>query len=258
VAFTLSAKARALFHGLTGGLLASAPGGPARRFYQRATRYSAAFAFVSDIALLTLGGGLKRKEKLSGRCADILSHLYLVSACLKQFEDRGRPAGEWPLLCWACEDSFLRIEEAFDGLFRNLPSRPAAWMLRWVVFPTGRHCKGPSDHLGHKLAELLLEPSAVRDRLTAGAFVPMDPREPVGRLEDAVRKVIAAEPVEKKLWAAAAKGIVAAGPDGRMLDEAIKAGILTGPEGETLRHALEARREATRVDDFPRIGQPKE
>lgn len=258
VAFTLSVAARSLVHGLTGGLLAEAPGGPARRFYQRATRYSAAFAFASDIALLTLGGGLKRKEKLSGRCADILSNLYLVSACLKQFEDRGRPAGEWPLLRWACEDGFQKIEEAFDGLFRNLPNRPAAWMLRWLTFPTGRHCEGPSDQLGHQLAEILLEPSAVRDRLTAGAFVPMDPREPVGRLEDALRKVIAAEPVEKKLWAAVGKGALAAGPDDGMLADGIKAGILTGPEGETLRRALEARREAIRVDDFPRIGQPKE
>ena len=258
VAFTLSVAARSLVHGLTGGLLAEAPGGPARRFYQRATRYSAAFAFASDIALLTLGGGLKRKEKLSGRCADILSNLYLVSACLKQFEDRGRPAGEWPLLRWACEDGFQKIEDSFDGLFRNLPNRPAAWMLRWLIFPTGRHCEGPSDQLGHHLAEILLEPSAVRDRLTAGAFVPMDPREPVGRLEDALRKVIAAEPVEKKLWAAVGKGVLAAGPDDGMLADGIKAGILTGPEGETLRRALEARREAIRVDDFPRIGQPKE
>ncbi|NTV76048.1 MAG: DUF1974 domain-containing protein, partial [Holophaga sp.] len=208
--------------------------------------------------LLTLGGGLKRKEKLSGRCADILSNLYLVSACLKQFEDRGRPAGEWPLLRWACEDGFQKIEEAFDGLFRNLPNRPAAWMLRWLTFPTGRHSEGPSDQLGHQLAEILLEPSAVRDRLTAGAFVPMDPREPVGRLEDALRKVIAAEPVEKKLWAAVGKGVLVAGPDDGMLADGIKGGILTGPEGETLRRALEARREAIRVDDFPRIGQPKE
>lgn len=258
VAFTLSVAARALFHGLTGGRLARAPGGPARRFCQRATRYSAAFALASDMALLTLGGGLKRKEKLSGRCADILSNLYLVSACLKQFEDRGRPAGEWPLLRWACEDGFQKIEEAFDGLFRNLPSRPAAWLLRGLIFPTGRHAKGPSDHLGHRLASILIEPSAVRDRLTAGAFVPMDPREPVGRLEDALRKVIAAEPVEKKLWAAVGKGLLAAGPDDALLAAGIKAGILTGPEGDTLRRALEARREAIRVDDFTRIGQPKE
>ena len=258
VAFTLSCKARTLFHGLTGGRLAAAPTGPARRFFQRATRYSAAFALASDLALLTLGGGLKRKEKLSGRLADILSHLYLVSACLKQFEDRGRPAGEWPLLQWACEDSFLKIEEAFHGLLCNLPNRPVAWALRWIVFPTGRHCKGPSDALGHRVAALLLAPSPTRDRLTSGAFVPMDASETVGRLEDALRKAIAAEPVERKLWAAVAKGKLKGGTEDHLLAEGIKAGILTGPEGEALRLALEARREVIKVDDFPKVGQPKE
>ncbi len=257
VAFTVSCFARGLFHGLTGGRFAPAPGGPARRYFQQATRYSAAFAFTSDLALLTLGGGLKRKEKLSGRCADILSNLYLVSACLKQFEDRGRPSGELPLLRWACEESFLRIEEAFDGLFRNLPSRPAAWFLRWALFPTGRHATGPSDQLGHQVAALLLEPSPVRDRLTAGVFVPMDSRQPVGRLEETLRKVIAAEPVERKLQVAAARGLIQAGSDDRMLADGMKAGILTGPEGEALRLALEARREVIKVDDFPRVRQPK-
>lgn len=256
-AFTVSCKARALLHGLTGGRLTVAPPGPARRYVQRVTRYSAAFAFTSDMALLFLGGALKRREKLSGRCADILGNLYLVSACVKQFEDRGRPAGEVPLLRWACEDGLRQVEEAFDGLFRNLPNRPLAWGLRWITFPWGRASWGPSDALGHQVASLLLEPSPVRDRLTSGAFVPMDLREPIGRLEDALRKAIAAEPVEKKIAAAAARGLIPGGSEEAMLAQALMAGLLTGPEGEAVRLALEARREVVKVDDFPRVGQPK-
>ena len=174
-----------------------------------------------------------------------------------QFEDRGRPRGEWPLLQWACEDCFLRIEEAFDGILRNLPNRPLAWGLRWVVFPTGRHCKGPSDELGHRVAQFLLEPSPVRDRLASGAVVPMELREPLGRLEDALRKTLAAEPVERKLWAAAARGALPAGSEDALLAAGIQAGLLTGPEGEALRQALEARREAIKVDAFPPVPQPR-
>ncbi|BDU77885.1 acyl-CoA dehydrogenase [Mesoterricola sediminis] len=225
VAFTLGNLGRAALR----GRLARTPGGPARPLYRRASAYAAAFALAADLALLALGGALKRREKLSGRMADILGHLYLVSACLKQFEDRGRPAAELPLLRWVCEDSFLRIEEAFQGLVRNFPNRPVAWILRLLV-PRG--AQGPSDELGHQVAGLLLEPSSVRDRLTAGAFVPMDPREPIGRLEDALRKVIAAEPLERRV-------------------------ALSGPEREILRQAEEARREATRVDDFPPVIQPE-
>jgi len=257
LAFGLSNAARSAFHGLTRGRLARVPGGPARRYYQAVTRYSAAFALAADVALATLGGTLKRKEKLSGRMADVLSHLYLISAALKQFEDRGRPAGDLPLLRWSCETSLLKIQEGFDGLFRNLPSRPAAWLLRALVFPSGRDQRGPGDGLGHQVAALLLEPSAARDRLTAGLFLPGDVREPLRRMEETLRMVLAAEPVEKKLWAGASAGLIAVGGDDQMLADGLKAGVITGEEGKLLREALEARREAVKVDDFPQVRQPR-
>jgi acyl-CoA dehydrogenase len=185
--------------------------------------------------------------------ADILSQLYLISAALKQFEDRGRPAGDLPLLRWSCETGLHQIEESFDGLFRNLPSRPAAWLLRRLVFPAGRRHPGPGDALGHQVAALLLEPSAARDRLTAGIFLPMDVKEPLKRLEETLRLVIAAEPVEKKLWAGAASGAIRPGGDAQMLADGVKVGVITGEEGKLLREALEARREAVKVDDFPQV-----
>ena len=258
MAFSLSTAARALFHGLTGGRLVATPGGAGRRYYRAASRFSAAFAITADLALVTLGGGLKRKEKLSGRMADILSNLYLISAALKQFEDRGRPAGDIPLLAWSCETSLLKIQESFDGLLQNLPSRPVAWLLRLLVFPTGKPHSGPSDAAGHRAAALLLEPSPARDRLTAGLFLSMDTREPLGRLEDGLRKVIAAEPVEKKLWAGVATGRLQVGSDATMLEEGLKAGLITDREGKVLRLALDARREVTKVDDFPQVRQAKE
>ncbi|EQD42058.1 acyl-CoA dehydrogenase, partial [mine drainage metagenome] len=74
--------------------------GPTRRFYQHLERYSAAFAVLSDAAMLTLGGELKRKERLSARLGDLLSYLYIASAVLKRFEDDGRPATDLPLVEW--------------------------------------------------------------------------------------------------------------------------------------------------------------
>ena len=46
------------------------------------------------MALLTLGGALKRKEMLSARFGDILSELYLLSAALKRWQDEGRQPAE--------------------------------------------------------------------------------------------------------------------------------------------------------------------
>jgi acyl-CoA dehydrogenase len=183
-----------------------------------------------------------------------------MSAALKQFEDRGRPAGDLPLLRWSCETSLLKLQEAFDGVFRNLPNRPAAWLLRMLVFPLGLDQKGPADTVGHQVATLLLEPSAARDRLTAGLFLPADVREPLRRMEEALRKVLAAEPVDKKLWAAAGAGMIPAGGDDAMLAAGMQAGAITVEEGRLLREALDARREAVKVDDFPQVRQtrPKE
>ncbi len=253
IGFTLNNAARALFLGVTGGRLAKAPIGPARRYFQTVTRMSAAFALAADVTLLTLGGTLKRREKLSGRLADILSHLYLASALLKQFEDRQWPADELPLVRWGCEESFHLIQESFTGIIHNLPFRPAAWLLRLVVFPLGRPFAGPSDRLGRQIAAILLEPSPLRDRLTAGLFIPEDPAEPLARLEDALAKVIAAEPVEQKLREAVKAGKVRKGTDGEVVAAGMEAGIITGDEADLLRQALEARSEATRVDDFPQL-----
>jgi acyl-CoA dehydrogenase len=251
VGFTISTAARTLWLGLTGGRLLRTPGGPCRRLLQTTSRLSAAFVLAADTAMIIIGSGLKRKEKLSGRLADILANLYLVSSVIKQFEDRGRPAEELPLLEWACADSFRKIAGAFEGLLANFPNRPAALLLRLMAFPLGIPAFGPRDRLGHRVAKILLEPSGVRDRLTAGIYIPSDLNEPLGRLDDALAKVIAAEPVEKKLRDAVKANRIAAGSDDRMLQAALQAGIVTVQEADIVTASQASRREVIRVDDFP-------
>jgi acyl-CoA dehydrogenase len=255
IGFSLNNAARALFLGITGGYPAKAPDGPARRYFQAATRLSAAFALTADIALLSLGGALKRRERISGRLADIFSHLYLISALLKRFEERNRPKEELPLLQWGCAECLRNIQEGFSGIIRNLPIRPLAWLLRLFVFPLGRPFAGPDDNLGHSVAAILLEPSGVRDRLTAGIYLPESTDEPLGRLEDALHKVIAAEPVEKKLKEAIKDGRLRGGKDAEVLEAGLLAGIITSDEANALILAWEAGREAIRVDEFPLPGK---
>ena len=92
VGYTFSNAARALWLGLTGARFVPVPfQGPTRRYAQHITRLSIGLALIADAAMLTLGGALKRREKLSGRFADVLSFLYLASAVIKRFEEQGRP-----------------------------------------------------------------------------------------------------------------------------------------------------------------------
>jgi acyl-CoA dehydrogenase len=248
-----SNAARALWLGLTGARMAGGRGAPAvRRHHRQLGRMSAAFALAADAALLSLGGELKRRERLSARLGDVLSHLYLLSAVLRRFETDGRPDEDLPLVEWGCEEALHEVQQGLLAVLRGLPSRGLACLLRVLIFPLGARFRGPDDGLGRRVAALLLSPSAARDRLTAGAYLPDDPSEPVGRVDAALARVIAAEPVERKLRAAARDGRIHAGDDEAMLKEALERGVVDAAEAERYRSALVARRDVITVDEFPR------
>jgi acyl-CoA dehydrogenase len=238
--------------GLSAGWLVGTPGGgPLHHDYQRLTRMSSAFALLADVTLLLLGGNIKRRENLSARLGDIHSQLYLSSAVLKQFEDNGQPSGELPLARWALDDALFTMQKSFHHLLRNLPNRPLSWLLRLVIFPLGRHWASPNDALNHQVARLLLEPSEVRDRLTAGMFIPTREDEPIATLEEALKKTIAAEPLERELRHAVKVGRLVSTDEASRLHEAVVRKILSEHEVAQVRQARELRRAAIGVDDFP-------
>ena len=103
----------------------------------------------------------------------MLSQLYLCSATLKQFTDDGRPSEDLPLVHWAIQDALYKIQEAFAGVIQNFPNFLVRVLLRTLIFPMGRRLSPPSDRLGHEVATLLMQPGPVRDRLTAGIYLPV-------------------------------------------------------------------------------------
>ncbi|HSN42251.1 MAG TPA: acyl-CoA dehydrogenase [Burkholderiales bacterium] len=252
-AFVVSNKARALWLGLTRARFVRAPGDAhTRRYYRQLTRFSSAFALAADVAMLALGGALKRRERLSARLGDILSELYLASSALKRYEDQGRPEDDLPLLHWAMQDALHKIEEAFFGLFANLPNRFIAWLLRVVVFPTGREFNPPRDELGRRVVDLLLVPNPARERLAAGIFAPQDENDPVGALEVALRAAIMAEKVEAKIRAAHKTGAIDGRFAGELAAQALEKGVISRAEADILERAGQLRRKVIMVDDFPR------
>jgi acyl-CoA dehydrogenase len=225
----------------TGGLFAPAPdaAGAATRFYRQLSRHSAAFALCADMALATLGGALKRKEMLSARFGDILSELYLLSAAAKRWQDEGRQAQDLALLEWCMASGFKTIGNRFAEILANLPNRFVAILLKIVVQPFGARVVGPSDRVVHECAQILLEPSAARDRLTPDLSHVADDG-PLARLETAFRLVTSAEDISKKLHAAHLADI----------KEAVKRGVITEAEGERLAAAQSAVAKVVEVDDF--------
>jgi acyl-CoA dehydrogenase len=256
--FTLSNLARTLVMGLTGSHFVRVPDDVApetRRYYQQLTRFSAALAFLADLSMGSMGGALKRKEKLSARLGDILSMLYLCSATLKRYESEGRQAADAPLMHWAIWDAMFKAQNAFEGVISNFPNRFLAKVMHCIVFPLGRPYVVPSDRLGHEVARLLIEPSATRDRLTAGMYRGRDADDGVALLDHALEAAVAAEPIDQKLRAAAKAGALdtrlAPGADPDLVAQrAVAAGVITAAEAATLARHRDLVARVIRVDDF--------
>ena len=244
---------RCLFNGVTNALFIRAPSRASRktkRYYKQTTRMSAAFALVTDISLMILGGSLKRREKISARLGDILSHLYMISAVLKHYQDQGEHESDLPFVHWACQYNLQRIQTAFNGFLHNFPNRPIALLLRWIIFPWGRLYAPPNDELGHQISTLLINPSEMRNRLTYGVFIPEDQSEAVSQLEDALHKVVDAAHLEKKVrpFQKIFKPEYATYND--MIKAAMHDGIIDKDEKDILKKANEARTNVIGVDDF--------
>ena len=257
VGFTIKNGLRALWLGMTGShfVAVNAEIAPEmRRYYQQMTRFSAAFAFMSDISLLVLGGSVKRREKLSARLGDILSQMYLISCTLKRYEDEGRQTADAPLAHWAIWDAMYKAQQAFDGVIANFPVRFIAAFLHRSIFPWGHPYVVPSDDLGHEVAKSLIAPSATRDRLTAECFIPQTEQEPIGAIELALIATLEAETIEAKIRVAEKEGRFENNPLANVRDIAIVAaecGVITAAEYEVMKRRNALRDIVVHVDDFP-------
>lgn len=233
---------RALARNWSGGLIGTAPAGAGRMgaHYRRVSRYAASLALISDLALLTLGGGLKRREMISARLGDVLSELYLMTAVLKRFEDEGRQADDVVLVDWCMASSAALVERRLGEVLRNLPSRPAAWLATIVTGSLGGAARGPDDATVMACADILMSPSTTRDRLTAGVYCGCGDDE-VSSLERAFELVTETEPLRRKMADAKAEGP----------DDAEARGVLSPREASRLRESDAAVAVVVEVDDFP-------
>lgn len=243
--------AAGIWLGLSAARFINAPGDQhTQRYFRQLARLSVGFALAADFALLTLGNSLKRKERISGRFADVLSNLYLCSCVLKHYRDQGSPPDDLPLLHWACRQTLYRAQQSLLAIFHILPMRLPAYLLRAALFPTGKACAPPADHLVHRTAALLLNDSATRDRLTQGIYINDKPDDATGRIEVAFRAVLAAMPVEAKIHAAQKQKQLPKGAVLDLLQIAIAKAIISNEEAELIVAAKKARFAAISVDDF--------
>ena len=252
IGYTLSNAARSFVMALTIARFSSAPDdGPTRRYYQHINKFSAQFAFATDMAMLTLGGYLKQKEHLSARLGDVLSSLYMASMVLKHYENQGRHAADLPLVEWSCRTLLYEAQEQLHGFLRNFPNRWVAAAMRVVIFPRGRTYFAASDRLGRQIVEPLMMPSATRDRLAAGIYRTIEPGNPLGLLQEALELSLVAEPLEKRIRVEGVKtGRITALELPGQIEQALAAGLINAGEAATLRDYDRKVMHIIDVDDF--------
>jgi acyl-CoA dehydrogenase len=250
IGFTLSNTVRSLLLGLTGSRMTPAPvSGPHAGYFRQLSRMSSAFAFMADSVLVLLGGKFKFKEKLSGRLADVLIHLYMGSAMLKRFEDDGRPADDLPLLRWGMEDSLYKIQQGLLGVIKNFPVPVLGGIVRLIVFPFGLPYSGPSDKTVKAVAQLLLSENESRDRLVDGVFI-SDRDDATGRVNKAFHLVLEAAPAERAIKNALKESVNFENYEG-LVKRATESGVITEEQATMVRLAQQASVRVIAVDEFP-------
>ncbi|MFD2166924.1 acyl-CoA dehydrogenase FadE [Thalassotalea euphylliae] len=256
IGFAVSNIFRSLWMSLSGARFVKKPyQDKTGRYYQLMTRYSSNLAMLSDIAMLTLGGDLKRRERISARLGDVLSHLYLASATLKRFNDEGRIAEDLPLVQWAVEDSLYSAQQAMDELISNFPNKAVAIALRAIILPFGSWLTKPSDKLDHKVSRILQTPSETRNRIGQGQYLTREPENVLGMLEQTLDDILAVEPVYDKVCRAIGKKL----PFFRLnevAEQGLAAKAITEEEAELLRRAEVGRKATIDVDDFDPMDLP--
>src|ERR1700723_479832 len=252
VGFAISNAVRSLILGLTAARFTRVPDtGPTRRYFQHVNRYSASFALATDVAMLALGGYLKKKETLSARLGDVLSSMYLASMVLKHHDNQGREPSHLPLVEWACRSLLYQPQEQLHLFLRNFPNRPLALFMRLCIFPRGLSYSPPSDRLGHAIGDLVMNPSATRERLSAHIYKTAAADNPLGKLQAALVLSAAAEPLEKRIRVDGVKTgrITALGLPGQ-ITQAASLGILNEAEAALLRDYDAKVQDIINVDDF--------
>ncbi|MFK7873405.1 MAG: acyl-CoA dehydrogenase [Oligoflexales bacterium] len=248
--------ARSFVLSLTRGFFAQTPGGEMRRYYQKLSWVSASFAVTADLAMGALGGQLKMKERMTGRFADILSWMYLISAVLKRYEAEGCRQSHAPLVHYCAKKGFSEIQLAFQELFSNfyVPVPVLGELMRWIVAPWARvntMSSRPSDPEGAAVADAITTPGELRDLLTGGLFTGHDDDSQMMKLEKAFILSVEASKIQGKVRKAIKGGQLKKGPWKELLKQALKEKVIEEREAVVLEEAVKMRIEAEAVDAWP-------
>jgi alkylation response protein AidB-like acyl-CoA dehydrogenase len=243
-------KVRAIAIALSGGLLAQGYRSKFNCYYKGISRLASAQALVNDSALLLFGGSLKVRERLSARLGDVISYLYMASACLKYYQDMGSPASQELYLQWSLEHCLYHAQQALVEALANFPHQAVGKIYRFILFPYGLPFKQPADKLEQALASDMVTDNPLRQVFKSLAYVQETTSDVVGRMEVAFQKILHALPIKAKIAAAIKQNLLQKATVMQQAQQAVKLGIISEEELAILNTANELALEVIQVDEF--------
>lgn len=246
---------RSVVLSLTRGYIASSPNAhkSLKVYFRRLQWASATFAILSDVAMGVLGGSLKLKEKITGRFADILAHMYIATAVLRRFEAEGRKEEDLPFVHYNLKHCMAEIQKAFDGIFDNLKVPGLRWFLKgWLGAWSRINSIGSqaSDGWSHAISSSMQVDGPLRERLTSGIHIPSDRNQQLARLEYAFQVVVKADEAEKKIKKAIRSKVLPKKKMIEVLDEAREKNVISKEEYTLIQESDNVRFDAVLVDDY--------
>ena len=213
------------------------------------------FVFLNSLNLFVFGRDLRKRGRLSGHFADLLSSQYMACALIwyegvkknqKLFSKKG---GGGSCLSaeaqWGLEFCFSKIQGSLTEILSHYPHRWVRLCLKPLLLllnlnPIGR---SPSPALEKTLARLLMEDENFRDRLFENMYFPKDREDIFQKLKLARRLSFQEDKIRKKIR-------LQSGGKSLSSELALRQKIISVQEYKVLIEAKKARFEAIQTDSF--------
>ena len=197
--------------------------------------------------MAAFGGELKMKEKLTGRFADLLAWMYVVSAVARKFKADGAKPEDEAFVHWSMQYAYAQIDEAYQGIYANFDKFPFNILFKFVGFWTRINPYGsmPRDELDQKVCGLMAKDS-IRESLSEGMHIDAA----VARLDRTFDMLQQTKPIIKKIRKASKAGEISRNKPHRLVNEALEKGVITADEAQIIKDAEAARDDTIMVDSF--------
>ena len=250
IGYSVTNAASAFVRGITDKFTDSPVMDETATYYRQINRFSAAFALLTDISMVVMGGSLKRKETISARLGDVLSSLYLASVSLKYYEDTGDKEAELPLVHWTQKTLIAEAQEKIHQTLSNFPNKFIGILIKLIIFPLGRNFCGPTIEETLTIGKLISRKTKTRENLINGIYLQEEPTNHYAQMNKALELYESCHPIKSEMHTAKKKGLIKGNNFDDLLDSAVNESVISKEQAGLLKEYNLICDDIINVDDF--------